>query len=91
MTAVDWSAIDWNDADAEDPNRWTKGYRGWKYYAQPVMQRDDGRTYQPREFHAPTEGAARKIIEASPERRGHIVYWSELTQRRVLIDEVVAS
>lgn len=81
---------DWWDADSDDPNRYTKGYRSWRYYAQPVMIRLDGKRFQPREFRAPSAAAARQIVAASPCRQGHVVYWSDRENRRIHVEGVVA-
>lgn len=91
---VDWSTVDWKNPDADDPQRFTAGFRSWMYYAQPIYAPTPAqavrgvRAMQPREFRASTVAIARKIIALSPEGRGHIQYWSERTQRRINVEDV---
>lgn len=85
----DWTNVDWWDAEAPDPRTDAPGWRSWLYYASPTLTRD-GKNYAPREFRAGTQAAARRIISASPEARGHIDQWSERTQRRNLVETVTA-
>ena len=80
---VDWSTVDWFDADADDPRSSVAGFRDWRFYAQPVYARQNGVSHVPREFRAPTAASAKKVIERSPSGIGHIVVWNDVTGRDV--------
>jgi hypothetical protein len=91
VSAIDWTDVDWWDFDAADPRFNVRGFRYWRYYAEPVMTRPDGKEFAPREFRAPTIADAERILQASPQSRGHITYWSERTQKRITVAEVRVS